>query len=275
LNPLDRDELDFKQKAAGQLLFLKNGKNPEDLRQNWAAWMPAGPLEALQELASHLASDLTNDAFNQIDDVVTDFFHDRGIDISRMVKMRLFFIAQLDDFLRRAKATMMARALMDLPVQIRGIDWDHLDFTGKRATYIKNYDYQVSRGLIRESLGMIDMSPNTALGLHDRVCRSYGAYTLCLTNEQEFFRRDFPQYKDFSFPLEPEALKAKIADVIAHPARSVELGIEVAEAFRKVHTADAAIAHWIAVAGLIRLNQWPTTPPAMSAHFLWPPSSIA
>jgi hypothetical protein len=61
------------------------------------------------------------------------------------------------------KAEMVAKALLDFPVHIRGAGWDHVDFSGGRASYVNACNYNESRDLIRHSLGLIDMSPNTAL----------------------------------------------------------------------------------------------------------------
>jgi hypothetical protein len=107
------------------------------------------------------------------------------------------------------------------------------------------------------------------------VLRAYGAYTLCLTNEQEFFRREMPQHEAFSFCFEPDAIQANVSDVLAHPARYVDLGIETAEGFRNIYTPEAAIGRLIELASLIRLNQMGTRPPGMPDDFIWPPASLA
>jgi hypothetical protein len=274
LNILHRDELDFKRKASGQLVFLKNTHDPEALRRNWTTCMQPKCLQALQEIASELASNLQDDTANQIDNVVTDYFLERGVDITSLVKLRLFFISHLDHYLRYLKAEMVAKALLDFPVHIRGTGWDNIDFSGKRASYVKDCNYNESRDLIRHSLGLIDMSPNTALAPHDRVLRAYGAYTLCLTNEQEFFRRDLPHHAGFSFRFDPEAIQTKVADVLAHPAYYVDLGIETAECFRNIYPPEVAIGQLIELASLIRLNQMDSRPPGMPDGFIWPPASL-
>ncbi len=274
LDPLNRDELDFRQKANGQLLFLKNGNDPGKLWNSWSV-LRRRPLRALQDIASHLVANLADEAGNQIDDVITAYFAGDGLDISTLPKLRLFFVAQLDDYLRRFKSTMMAEALMDFPVQIRGVNWEHVDFSGKRVSYVKGCSYAESSSLIRESLGLIDMSPNTGLAPHDRPCRAYGAYTLCVTNEQEFLRRNMPHHAAVSFKFSRESFQEKIADVLEHPARYVDIGIEVASAFREACPPEAAVSQLIDTAAMIRLDQQRERSPDWPGFFVWPPRSLA
>jgi hypothetical protein len=274
LDVADDDALDFAAKTQGDLLFLKNGNDPEALRALWMNVLQPRPLKAILELADHFAADLAGDAANQIDDVVTAYFLSAGVDIGPLTKLRLFFIAQLDDYIRRLKSTMMGKTLMDFPVQIHGVNWEHLDFSGGRAKFVAECDFVKSRMMIRESLGVLDMSPNIGQAPHDRVLRAFGSQTFCLTNEQEFVRRDVPEPAAMSFRFEPESLRERVADVLAHPARHVEIGRENAKAYRAKYKPQAGIDYLIDTAELIRLNQLTERQPDMPPYFVWPPKSL-
>jgi hypothetical protein len=273
LDEIPIDRLDFEKKKNGKILFLKNGKDPARLRQLWASCLEPRLLQAIQDLASELESDLDNPASNQIDDLIARYFSDRGFDIERMFKLRLFFIAQLDDYLRAVKCTRMAEALMDFPVEIRGNNWEHLDFTGKKATYIDECDYTKSIGLVRESLGLIDVSPNTVSKPHDRVVRAYGAHTLCLTNEQTFLG-ELPHAGRLSFRFEKESLQQQVAYLLDHKAAAVEMGVEVAEAYKAKHPRTATIAKLLEYASLAKLDNLRQRPAGSQDFFVWPPARL-
>jgi hypothetical protein len=118
------------------------------------------------------------------------------------------------------------------------------------------------------------MSPNTSLSPHDRPLRAYGLYTLCLTNEQEFFKRHFEQHSSFTFRFDKESLGTKVAEVIAHPKRAVDLGIEVADAARRQFDSAAFGRTMLEVANCLRLAVGPR-PPNMQDFFVWPPGKLA
>ena len=163
---------------------------------------------------------------------------------------------------------------MDFSVQIVGVNWEHLDFTGKRVTYVKDCTYQDSVRSIRDGLGVIDMSQNTGKSPHDRACRAFGAYTLCVTNEQDFFREKLPHADDVCFRFEREAFRDKIADVLAHPGRYIDVGIEVATAFRKVNLPETVVRQLIDTAAMIRLDQRRQRLPDSPDFFVWPPEFL-
>ena len=273
-NPVDITALDFKTKADGSLFFLKNGNDP---RQLWDSWdvLPSRPRIALREMASYLRADLANPLGNQLDDIVTAYCKGAGFDLSTLLKLRLFFVAQLDDYYRRLKSTMMGEALMDFPVHIVGENWEHLDFVGKTVLHTNRCDYKESHKIIQQSLGIIDMSPNTSLAPHDRACRAAAAHTLCLTNEQEYFRNSFAHHEQFSFHFDRESFRDKVADVIARPKHYIEVGIEAAATFWAVSPPNAAIQQLIDLAGVIRFDQRRDRVLELPNYFVWPPQSLA
>ncbi len=268
LNPLDLNSIDFKSKKNGRLIFLKNGKDPLRLRTLWKSMLTARLLEAMNELANALESNLDNPSHYQIDDEVIRYFTNRGFDIERLTKLRLFFIAQLDDYVRAVKCTRIAEALRKLPVEIRGNEWEHVDFTHCRAQYVDECDYQKSSGLIRNSLGVIDMSPNTYSRPHDRVMRAYGAHTLCLTNQQAFLE-ELPHKEQVGFTFEAESLRDKVEFILSHPADAIDIGIAMAAAYNKRHPAEATIQKLIDSAALVRFNRQRERPEGSQDFFVW------
>jgi hypothetical protein len=274
LNELAGEQIDRTAKMEGTLLFLKNGKDPDEIQQHWRRCMDSRSLRAILELADELANDLNSSAGDQIDSVVTQYFENHDMDVHELVKLRLFFIAQLDDYLRAVKCTLMATALMDFPVHIRGNDWKHVDFSGKKATYIDDCNYVDSIGLIRGSLGMIDMSPNTASLPHDRVMRAYGARTLCLTNSGQQFLSGLPCSEELTFEFSKESLQSKVSYLLAHKADAIDMGVAVAEQFRKANPPERSFEKMLDYVALTKLDQLSNRPEGLQDFFLWPPQLL-
>jgi hypothetical protein len=271
LDEISEDKLDFNAKRNGKLLFLKNGKDPAAIRNLWRSFLAPRLLRAILEIASQLVLDLDNPANNQIDDLVTRYFDDHGFGTEHLLNLRLLFIAQLDDYLRAVKCTRIVEALMDFPVEIRGNNWHHLDFSGKKVQYVDDCDYAKSTGLIRNSLGLIDMSPNTGSRPHDRPMRAYGAHTLCLTNEQQFLH-ELPHQDRLSFRFEKGHLQQQIAYLLDHKEEALHMGVAVAAAYKKNHPVERTLQQMLDWAALVRLNNLRQPPPGMQDFVMWPPS---
>lgn len=274
LDPTAKSAIDFAKKAQGKLRFLKNGNSPEQLRTVWREALSERMFLMIADLAAELASEIQTDLSNDIDRLVCSYFRNEGLDVENLTKLRLFFIAQLDDYVRRLKSTLITEALLDFPIEVHGFNWEHVNFSGRRATLIPTADYTKSKALIKESLGIIDMSPNTGLAPHDRPMRAFGMYTLCLTNDQAYFKQNFEQCDGFSFQFEKESIQAKIADVISHPHRYVELGMQVAEQFRKNYEPDRFARFMLDIAASLRLNSTARFS-NLQNFFVWPPEKLS
>jgi len=276
-SPLDltnKTSLDFSIKEQGKLLFLKNGNDPQKLLAAWRNALAPPIFEMIAELAAELASNLTTPIGDDIDGLVCRYFLHKRVDVEALPKLRLFFIAQLDDYLRRVKSSTIAESLIDFPIEVHGYNWEHVDFSGKRARLFHGGDFTTSKSLIENSLGILDMSPNTSRAPHERPVRAFGMHTLCLTNDQQYFREQFCQHEEFSFRFEAESIRAKIADVLAHPKRYVELGIAVAETFRERNDPLNFGRFLVEGADAIRLA-WEKRPSGLQDFFVWPPEKLA
>ncbi len=269
-----KDALDFRQKERGRLLFLKNGNDPKRLVQRWQEVLPSSINVMLLDLASQLTRDLDHANADDIDLAVRGLLVQRGIDLCGSSALRLLLVAQLDDYLRRVKSTMIAEVLADYPVDMYGENWGHLDFRGKRINFTPTGDYVRSSRLIRESLGMIDMSPNTERAAHERPLRAFGAFTLCVTNRQRFFFENVANARDFSYEFHADSFRQKIEDVLAAPSRYVEIGIAAAEDFRSRFSPARFPELMIEVAEVLRATRFGLRGP-IEPYFVWPPKNLA
>ncbi len=189
---MPRESVDVHAKAAGTVIFPKNGNCPDRLADYWRKSLPPEIFKALQAVAEESDANL-DVAFDPIA-VLTRYFDRLGIDLSENRRLIFYLTAQIDDHMRRRKSTMIARSILDLPVTIRGDYWDHVDFSGRRAKYDPDADYGRTRKLLDESLAIVDMSPNTQRGPHDRALRAAGRHTAFLTNRTESIRQLPPSF---------------------------------------------------------------------------------
>jgi len=268
VEPVAKTALNFSAKRQGKIVFLKNGNDPNKLLAQWREDLSEIQFLMMMDLAGELAVKLHTQVPNDIDRLVCEYFRDRGLDIDALLNLRVFFVAQLDDYCRRLKSTLIAESLLDLPIEVHGFNWDHVNFANRRARLIPMADYSASRGLIREALAVIDMSPNTEVVPHDRCRRSIGSYTLCLTNAQQCFKR-FARHSEFSYQLEKGSLQHLVSEVLAHPSRHVDLGVEIAEAYREGEAPNATAQRMLEAAAAIRLERSPRFN-GLQNYFSWP-----
>lgn len=232
---------DLSRKIAGNtIVFPKNGNCPDKLIGYWRAMLPPTITKALESLAAELGSPLMIDKPADLAERLVQYFSAIDIDLNQQKRLAFFMTAQLDDYLRRIKSTMIAKALLDFPIIVRGANWGHIDFTGKRARLDSDADYDRTRQIIDDSLAIVDMSPNTQ-DFHDRVQRAAGRYTAFLTNRLPIFTEKFENYKSFTFEFNPDSIRARVDYALSNPKDTVEMGLHQAERMRDV-TSDERYA---------------------------------
>jgi hypothetical protein len=270
------ESIDFAKKLEGPLLFLKNGNDAPALVRAWQHSLQPNIAQALIEMADALT---TGDAIDechgtQIDDMIIAYYGQCGIDIETLPKLRVLLHAHLDDYVRRIKSTLMAQTLMDFPVVIHGENWEHLDFSKKRCTFIPGSDFERSNQMMRESLGVIDMSPNTSFALHDRVTRSFGAYTYCMTNEQQILTDALPaHHQEMTFRFNRDSIAERVNQAISNPRRTIEIGAESAEVFRARYTDENFVNFTALLADSVRQSM-SARPENLQEFIVWPPALL-
>jgi hypothetical protein len=232
-DPAPVDQVAWKAKLNGKIIFPKNGNPPLQLITYWREQLPPPICHALESIAEEcIGKDLLNHA-PHFDDRVLAHFSSLGIDASAKPELVCFLVAQLDDYLRRIKSTMIAEALLNLPVIIRGRNWEHVSFEGKAATYDPESGSAETVALIDHSPAVIDMSPNTVHSPHDRICRAVGRNTAFLTNSQEYFDSTLGALAPkCTFSFELEAIQSMVEHFVLHPKDAIDLGVEQSKLLR-------------------------------------------
>lgn len=272
IDPLTPGELDFEAKAGGKILFLKNGNDPETLRRDWRRKLAKSSADMLLAMSEELLAGLPAEREFRIERLVVAHFARIGVDISAKSTLLSFYVAQLDDYLRRVKSLMIAESLLDYPIEVHGECWEHLDFTGRRAKLIPFGDYQRSSQLIKEGLCVLDMSPNTFSLPHERFVRCASRHTLCVTNYSDYLAQTYGPLGQPLFDFTPDSIRAAAEAVIADPQRHVEIGRAVGEKFARLAPENAYPDLVDTMSEQIRMEQGPYH--GIQSFVIWPPGML-
>jgi hypothetical protein len=230
---LARDEVEVEAKvASGRLLFPKNGNCPDRLIGFWRDQLPGVVAQAL-EAAAESASARLNETVDLHECVRTELQR-FGVELPADQQPIFFLAAQLDDYLRRKKSTLIARSLLDHPVVVRGINWEHVDFSGRRATHDPDSDFGRTRRIMDTSVAILDMAPNTQRAPHDRIFRAAGRHTAFLTNRQRFFVDHFDDHAAFTFTFDPDSIRQRVEAALQRPRETVEMGFAQGQRVRQL-----------------------------------------
>jgi hypothetical protein len=268
LAPVDKRQLNLKRRREGRIVFLKNGNAPEELRDLWKDRLPSTPATYLRELSEICVHGAFHAGPFDIAGQVARYFTQKGIDPNTCESLIPFFVAQLDDYLRRRKSELIATALLDLPVVVQGSAWGHVNFSGRAATLLPGQDFAASSKIFAEDLAIIDMSPNVDTGPHERVMRAAGSFAVMLTNRQGWMQEHFPGYGDLQYEFRTESIQARVEDILTHSDRYIDLGVQFGEQFRDTFPRSAVANQLVDLAELAAL-QCSAQKPILQPYFAW------
>lgn len=268
ISDVPEHEIDFHLREKGRLYYIKNGGDPFELQALWKSSLHPELGKQLRALSHEvLALGLAPGTLN-LHEVVTGYLVDQKIDIRHDGKLLSFYVAQIDDYLRRVKSTMIAKALLSCPVVIQGSRWEHLDTTGAIATLMPAQNFDTTEELYKTQLGIIDMSPNVNTSCHDRMMRAAGTYSFALTNQSSWLNNLLPAMNDAAFCFHPDHIRGAVNDALKDPARCVELGREYGRAFRERYLPHEFVAKLSTVAEMTRLRH-ATPKPRLQPYMIW------
>lgn len=232
-------EVDYNLKKTGAIIFPKNGNSPANLIAYWRSALPPTVSKLLEAVTEECISSDVIDKEAEIDVAILRYCQDRGVYLDSSRVQMCFFVAQIDDYLRRYKSTLIAEAVLNLPVIIRGKNWEHVDFKGKRARLDSNSDFASTEPLLDAAPAVIDMSPNTVTSPHDRIFRAVGRGTAFLTNKQQYLEKQVFEHPGCTFSFNKNSVHDLVEHYVLNPADAIEMGIRQSNALRAMYPASA------------------------------------
>lgn len=243
---IPREDVNHSAKArSGLIVFPKNGNSPEQLGTFWRTRLPSVIATVLDAVAEEAVAEI--DKSCDLIAAIRRHFAALSIDLSGHKHVLFFLVAQLDDYLRRVKSTMIVRSLLDLPVTIRGVNWEHVDFGGRRARHEPASDYVRTRSLLDQAIAIVDMSPNTERGPHDRVLRAAGRFTTFFTNRSQFYDNHFRNAGEFTFHFNRSSIHEHIDRALSKPVETVDMGLEQGTRMRELLTEERYVEQVLGV----------------------------
>jgi hypothetical protein len=170
-------------KRPRRMVFIKTGADPVTQRARWDAW-PARLRPVLHECADALAARSPG----PIAPVLESCLQAHSLVLDGARPMLFGVLHELDSYIRALRATTMARALLDLPVDIIGDGWDHVRDEGGRARFHPAIPASALDPLYAQTQIVVNVTPNFASGAHERVLRGFAAGSCVLSDNNEFAR---------------------------------------------------------------------------------------
>ena len=246
--------LNKQQKRDGAIVFLKNNLSHKKTMSNWTQIQSKILKNFLLKTGKALEHEFNKHDHQSLVSIVDDFMSEQEIDEGGgySQNIRLFLVSQLDGFTRQLRTSFIANILLDYPVKFYGSGWEDIDLANKKGQIFSDVNFLNSDNYINESLAQFNLSPNTNGGWHDRILRSAGAKTLCISNysTEEISSLGLPE--SISFELNEESIRSRIEWLLEHRSEVVDLGISVSEIISNEFSLKSSFNQMIELSDLVK-----------------------
>ena len=146
------------------IIFPKTGCDPQTLRGPWKH-LPRIMQRVINESIDHYWGGTRSGSVSHSVLAVADAV---GMELRNDLTLFTFFIAQVDDYIRKSKVDILARKLLQTPVKIYGAGLEYLDATNAKAQILSPIEYDQLIEKFGESMAIISMNQNIDDECHDR-----------------------------------------------------------------------------------------------------------
>ena len=206
-NPL-RDVLRWSERPR-RMLFVKTGHAPSLHRSRWLGLPPR-----FRAVLEDTAAAVLQQGVGDITDTMLACLDHHNLYLEQRPDVLFGLMREVDVYVRDARSTAMVHALLDLPVDIIGRGWDHVERLGGKARFHKAVDAATLPKLYSETQFLVNTMPNFSTRTHERVLHGFAAKSCVVTNENQDMRQRFgklPSY--FAVDTEHDDLASRMAEL--------------------------------------------------------------
>ena len=168
-----------------RMVFVKTGENPQVRRDTWNT-IPSRWKRVLEEASASAITRQTGD----ITDILVAACDAYNVQTDSRREIFYFLFQECDLYVRSYRANELVKALLALPVDIYGRNWDHLKDGATKARFHSAIDAGRLYELYADTQFLLNTSPNMASGIHERVACGLASRCCVVSDRNDFSEKN-------------------------------------------------------------------------------------
>lgn len=242
------------------IIFPKTGCDPKTIRDPWK-FLPRIMQKVINESIDHYWGQTARSG--PVSPSVLAAADANGIELRNDLVLFTFFIAQVDDYIRKSKVDILAQKLLPLPVKIYGDGLGYLDTGKARAEILPSVDYDRLIEIFRQSLAIISMNQNIDDECHDRPYSALGTGALAISDINPWWEKNYPALMPYSYDFRERSVTAAVEKVLADPMAAADLAWQESQRQCQKRTFDMMVMEALDLAIMHRYFTFNFKPPQL------------
>lgn len=201
-----------------RIIYTKSGKDTKLIEQGWQK-LPKIQQNILFGASEELFQSSTQSALKVIQKISSE----NGLFLSGSNALTMNLMREIDAYIRFKRANLVIQALMDMPVDVYGAGWDHLDWAGaKGARHFGPVPLSDSRSNLAKYLGCLSIHPFVEGSVHDRNFFAIAANVVPISDSNHYSRTVMPKLEPYTFKFEVDSIRAAVSQLFAEPQQALD-----------------------------------------------------
>lgn len=241
------------------IIFPKTGCDPQTIREPWKL-LPRIMQRVINDSIDHYWGGTRSGAVSHSILTVAD---SHGIELRNDLTLFTFFVAQVDDYIRKSKVEILARKLFTMPVKIYGGGLEYLDASGAKAQILPPVDYDALIELFGQSLAIISMNQNIDDECHDRPYSALGSGAMPISDINPWWSKNYPALLPYSYDFRDKSVVGAVEKVLSDPAAAADLAWQESTKQIQKRTFDTMVMELLDMAVMHRYFTFNFKPPQL------------
>lgn len=206
------------ERRNGRIAFFKSGGDANAKRAAWRQTLPPTLATILDEAAEACRGADVATMLQRLRETAER----HGVFLAPDGKLCLTLLHHLDFHERARQSTLVMRGLLDLPVDVYGADWDHLDWNGKRAARRPPLTFPDMMARLPAYLGSLSVNPLVSESVHDRVPFALAAGVVPLSDRNRFSQQHMAHLERYGFDFTADSIAAAAEALLVDPQAALD-----------------------------------------------------
>ena len=199
-------------------VFFKSGADPDALQAAWRRQMP----QLLSAILDEAAEGCAGNDVNGMVGVLRTAAERHGLFLSPDGKLCLTLLHHLDFYERARRTTLAMKSLLDMPVDVYGNGWDHVDWSGRAAVLRPPLTFPDMMVRLPSYLGSLSVNPLVSESVHDRVFFAIAAGVVPVADRNRFSVATMPLLDRYGYDFAPDSIVAAADALLTAPQQALE-----------------------------------------------------
>lgn len=234
----------------GRIIYTKSGKDTNNIEESWKRFP-----SPIQDILKNASEELFNQTTNETYRVICKIAAEHGLFLSGDNSLMMTLNREIDAYIRFKRANLVIESLLDMPIDVYGVGWDHIDWNkAKAAKYHGPIALADTRNLLPYYLGSLSIHPFVTGSVHDRNFFAIAANVVPISDTNEYSKLMMPNLEKYSFKFEKESIRNSVKNLIDEPILALSATELTRENLAKTLTLSKSAQLMLDWIGLVNVN---------------------